>query len=118
MIDPSGLLMIEPKGRASSQPVIDELTRRMAAAWRTQRLGPAYRGVHHCACGVTSDHFEHFVTLDGRELLTNSLCIHYLAFHRKDVPRAELDKVRRLAAPDVEPTEAELRRPSQAGRPA
>ena len=94
MIDPNGLLMIEPRGPAADEPVIDVYTLTMAAAWRlgwSSRL--ACRGFHVCACGVASDNREHFVVGVSGTLRTNSLAVHYLAFHRDEVPPEELERV-------------------------
>lgn len=108
MKDSSGIMMIEPSSKASAVPVIDELTRKMTAVWHHRRESEyAYRGFHTCVCGATSDNKDHWVG-DGSGLLTNSLCIHYLAYHRNDVPPEELDKVRKLPFSDGEPTEDEL----------
>lgn len=110
MIDPNGIMMIEPSGDASAYPVVDALTRKMAAAYRRSTL-PAddqrYRGWHTCRCGAKSDNADHFI--DG--VKTNSLCVHYLAFHRKDVPPGELAKVQRMSE-EAEPSEKELQIPS------
>ena len=43
----------------------------------------------------------------------NSLCIHYLAFHRDEVPAEELAKVSALAAGEAEPSPEELARPAK-----
>ena len=99
-----GILMIEPSA-LSGTALIDELTRKMTAAWRQRRdADEGYRGFHRCACGALSDNKDHWV--GGR--LTNSLCIHYLAFHRDDIPPEELDKVRALTCGEEEPNEKEL----------
>lgn len=112
LIDPRGILMIEPGQTTSAEPVIDELTRKMTAAWRQAQLGPAYRGIHRCMCGVTSDNCDHYVEgVGGEGLLTNSLCIHYLAYHRGDVPVEELAKVRDLTFGEEEPDDMELAAP-------
>lgn len=111
MIDPNGILMVEPPAHTSAEPIIDELTRKMTAAWRKRRTDPdGYRGWHTCSCGAKSDSHDHNVG-EGKGLLTNSLCIHYLAFHRADIASEELDKVRALPDEEAEPTEDELRRP-------
>ena len=107
MISEQGILYIEPSARTSAEPVIDDLTRKMAAAYRLGTPGPGYRGVHTCACGVMSSNCDY--TLPGGDQ-TNSLCVHYLAFHRDEVPASQLEKVRRLNSDEVEPTEDELKR--------
>ena len=110
MIDPNGILMSEPSRQVSSNPVIDELTRKMTAAWRQrQESDHGYRGTHGCRCGVASDNRDHFI--GSEKLLTNSLCIHYLAFHRDDVPQEELEKVAALTFGEAEPTTEELAPP-------
>ena len=101
----SGLLYIEPSARVSAKPVIDTLTRKMAAAYRLSARGTTWRGWHRCACGANSTNAD-YVLPGGAE--TNSLCVHYLAFHRSEVPAEQLAKVRRLNAGEVEPTEQEL----------
>lgn len=109
MINPQGILMIEPKMPVSEAPLIDELTRKMTAAWHKRRDSDrAYRGFHICHCNAWSDNRDHYVMVDGRELLTNSLCIHYLAFHRLDISAEELEKVRTLQYGEEVPTEDEL----------
>ena len=102
MIKNDGLLYIEPRGSVTDQPVIDELTCKMAAAYAASTPSElAYRGFHMCACGAISDNREHILA-DGTE--TNSLCVHYLAFHRADVPQFQLERVAALNVEGIEPT--------------
>lgn len=108
-----GILMVEPSAETSSAPLVDELTRKMTAAWRRRRDSKdSYRGFHVCACSAHSDNKDHWVG-DGDGLLTNSLCVHYLAFHRDDISQKELDKVRALASGEEEPNEKELAKPKR-----
>ena len=108
--DMTAILMVEPTGLVSTEPVVDELTRKMAAAWRNRRNADrGYRGWHTCSCGAHSSNRDHWVmTADGRELLTNSLCVHYLAYHRDDISDEELSKVRSLSGVEQEPTTEEM----------
>jgi hypothetical protein len=102
MIKSDGLLYIEPQGAAADQPVIDETTRKMAAAYAASTPSEfGYRGFHMCACSATSDNRDHYLA-DGTD--TNSLCVHYLAFHRPEVPQFQLDKVAALDVEGIEPT--------------
>jgi len=104
------LLMIVPATPAGPVPIIDDLTRRMTAAWRTQQnSGYGWRGSHVCICGVWSDSHDHYVG----EYLTNSLCVHYLAYHRDAVPLEEVEKVRALTCEEAHPSEAELKSPKR-----
>jgi len=110
ILDSSAILMVEPSGTVSKEPQIDELTRKMTAAWRNRRdTESRYRGFHRCICGACSSNTDHLITdANGNELLTNSLCIHYLAYHREELPESELEKVRALTHGECEPTEEEL----------
>jgi hypothetical protein len=122
MINANGLLYIEPKNKASETPVIDGYTRRMAAAlnkaviggWdggsseRSWRTGDGWRGFHLCVCGAVSSSHD-FLLSNG--LVTNSLCVHYLARHRDEVPESELAKVMQLPDEEMEPTEAQVSPP-------
>jgi hypothetical protein len=89
--------------------LIDELTMRMTAAYRQSKL-PRYIffGFHRCSCGAHSDNKDHFLP-DGTK--TNSLCIHYLAYHREQVPEADLLLVSQLACGVESPTSFELHGP-------
>lgn len=120
MIVPAGIMMIEPVFEASREPVIDEATRKMTAAWRqathstyAYRAAPFFvrRGMHQCVCDAMSDNKDHWVLIDGEQKLTNSLAIHYLAYHRGDVPGHELAKVLQLPYGEADPTEDELKPP-------
>jgi hypothetical protein len=113
VINSNGMLMVEPSAKVSAEPLIDSLTRKMCRAWRVRRIGPnRYKGVHFCSCGANSDNGQHFVTDgSGQERETNSLAIHYLAFHRPDLLEEELAKVRSLPDSEVEPTAQELAAP-------
>lgn len=114
MINKSGLLFIEPSAKTSNAPVIDRATKKMAAAFRQATRGPGYRGCHTCACGVFSSNCNYF--LPGGET-TNSLCIHYLAFHRDGVPPEQIERIMRLGSGEANPTAKELQRPESPRRP-
>lgn len=92
ILDDSAILMIEPKSKKSEMPVIDELTVKMKDVLRRAKKGRRFKGVHRCICGKMSGSQELFV--GGK--LTNSLAVHYLKWHRDDVPESELEKVRNL----------------------
>lgn len=105
-----GILFIDPKGKKSQVPVIDEATRKMTAAIRLSkpgvlRRGMEIRGIHKCVCGAISPG-HNFVLPNNEE--TNALCVHYLAYHRSDVPREQLEKVLKLEYGESEPTTAEM----------
>jgi hypothetical protein len=125
VITDKGLLFIEPRNPASAEPVVDDLTKRMAAALNdgvggtgdTQasfRPGGGLRGWHDCVCGACSSN-QNYLLSDGQ--VTNSLCVHYLAHHRGEVPESELRKVRSLPSYEAEPTRHQLRGYGRMGGP-
>lgn len=106
MISEEGLLFIEPIHPASSTPIVDHLTRKMAAAFRmAQTTTSFYCGTHACVCGARSTNQDHYLP---NGLVTHSLCVHYLAYHRSEVPAQQLAIIATLTSEEVEPTRLEL----------
>lgn len=88
------LLFVNPKEAASETPVMDALTKKMRRLLRSGSDGPYYKGTHECTgCGLRSRNCDTILP-DGT--VTNSLAVHYLARHRDEVPKEELEKLRRL----------------------
>src|SRR3972149_7861898 len=48
------------------------------------------KGYHVCECGSHSRCMDYLLS---NGLITNSLCVHYLAYHRDEVPEIELKKI-------------------------
>jgi hypothetical protein len=109
LISGKGLLFIEPGQQASPNPVIDHITRSMSAAFRQARASAwASGGYHRCCCGALSeDHEFHLPNGD----LTNSLCVHYVAHHRSEVPQEQLERIEAFTFGEAEPTGEELQGP-------
>jgi hypothetical protein len=102
-----GLLFMEPSTLAEKVPLIDALTRKMTAAFKRATVMPIrYRGVHTCVCGAHSDNCNYrIIQLFGQDYITNSLCVHYLARHRNEVPQHDLEIVNSLSFGEEEPGE-------------
>ncbi len=92
-LDDKHLLFIEPKARASEEPLQDELSRKLQMMLSHAVRGDCYRGVHHCSCGAQSNSCD-WVLSNG--LITNSLAVHYLEYHRAEVPEGEIQKINSL----------------------
>ena len=108
--EPGDVLYIRPGTRGTAEPAIDGLTRKMTAAYRaSESNGVLWRGFHVCRCGAASTNTDY--VLPGGAT-TNSLCVHYLAFHRDEVPEAELAKVAALTSGEAEPNAEELAAPA------
>lgn len=112
---PKMLLYIEPQQLKSDTPIIDDLTTKMAAAFTGYKSGVGYDGQftegvgtlgwHTCACGARSSSKDYLLP---NGYITNSLCLHYLAWHRNEVPQSELDKVASLPNESAEPSAEQL----------
>lgn len=112
---PKLLLFIEPILHKSDTPVIDDYVRILAASFAKAVTGTisddqfniesGYMGHHNCVCGAGSTAFDYKLT---ENLFTNSLAIHYLVWHRQEVPSTELEKIRTLPLEYAEPSEKQL----------
>ena len=120
------LLYIEPKFNKDKNPVIDELTikmfneikpillqeynpfSKMPSNWGSYGRGKSKEivfhpgvislGHHKCICGATSSGCDYLLS---NGLITNLLCVHYLAYHRNEVSPVELEKVRNLNSSSI-----------------
>lgn len=102
------LLYIEPR-QLADDPVVDEITGKITSAFRASRdTGNRWRGFHRCSCGACSDNTD-YILPSGHK--TNSLAIHYVSMHRKEVPSKQLDIIAGFAVEPLEPTREELVRP-------
>lgn len=80
--------------------------------------GPVYKGVHVCSCGAESGSQD--IELPACSI-TNSLAVHYLAYHRHEIGKDEIGRVlaeihwctARLNVLAADPTEAELQKPKR-----
>jgi hypothetical protein len=109
MICDQGLLFIEPSQAASPTPVIDEIARRMCAAFRkASRSDDAYRGFHECMCGAHSTCYDYHLPNGD---LTNSLCVHYVTHHRSEVPPEQLERIDAFRFGEDTPNDQELQGP-------
>ena len=108
------ILFIHPTEEKIGGPIIDSLTRKIAYAISTGQTDVVVcktlhkgiadiltnirtMGVHRCICGATSESADYKI---GPDLYTNSLGAHYVAYHRKDVPQEDLDKIATLECPE------------------
>jgi hypothetical protein len=103
------LLFINPRKQKSEKPVNDELSEFINQAFTKADIketrgslnynngdfctGLYTMGVHTCVCGERSKCYD--VLLNER-FATNSLCEHYLVWHRDEVPENEINKVKCL----------------------
>ncbi len=109
MISTHGLLFIEPAQPVSPVPVVDRITRQLCAAFRKARRSDyAYCGIHECSCGAQSSCCDYHLPSGD---LTNSLCVHYTAHHRPEIPPHQLAKIAAFASGEADPNDEELQGP-------
>ena len=96
--------MIEPQKPATA-PLVDDLTRKMTAAFRAATHTYTTLGIHVCRCGAPANAGDYQI---GNKFITNSLCIHYLACHRNEVPEDQLTSISTLGYGEADPIEDEL----------
>ena len=109
MISNKGLLYVEPSQAASPTPVIDDVTQKMCAAFRkARRSDGGWAGVHECMCGAHSTCWDYHLPNGD---LTNSLCVHYVAHHRSEVPAKQLARINAFRFGEDKPNEQELQGP-------
>lgn len=135
------LLFLDPKGQPSSEPIIDEYTRKMTAilnkstsgigydpidkdyteqptAKASFHTGSSFKGFHCFGKKASSSKDYLIFSSDGYGIelwngslvygfITNSLCIHYLAFYRKEVPQWMLEIIEGFDE-QVDPTSDQL----------
>lgn len=71
----------------------------------TQFVNGTWCGLHTCICGAMSEARDYQIS---GGFVTNSLCVHYLAHHREEVPQAELEKVATLQCGTATPRQLDL----------
>lgn len=102
--DPTYLMYIEPVNPPSPEPVNDLITEMAEKVWSRKvepHWGEHWKGVHTCSCGARSTNCDYTVgKLMGLPVKTNSLLVHYIQYHRAEVPRTELAKLAILARED------------------
>ena len=107
MISEDRLLFIKPVHRASPTPILDYITRKMAAAFRRASVDTkTYLGWHECVCGARSAARNYYIP-SGQ--LINSLCVHYVAYHRSEIPAQQFAIIETLTSEEVQPSEDELK---------
>lgn len=90
ILDDQHLLFIEPKLPKEAVPIDDKFTKIMLLAYQYSEKIDRTRGWHTCSCGEWSSNCSYKLP---NGLITNSLCVHYLMWHRSEVPELELKKV-------------------------
>jgi hypothetical protein len=88
------ILYFEPQNMPSKYPVNDELTKFFLKVFASKIADDIfYKGCHWCVCGEVSSNQDYTITMGGKEYITNSLALHYLQYHRDEVPQRDLDLI-------------------------
>lgn len=97
-MSPVPLLFIEPRKHALAVPIEDDLTTKVAMMLRQSHIVMSYMGFHECMCGAISSCHDYVVAdRTGQNYVKlNSLAVHYIARHRREVPPAEIEALRQF----------------------
>lgn len=90
------LLMIEPQDRFKEEEVNDDLTTKMERLFKQSKEIDHTRGWHKAKDGKDSTNCTYLLP-SGH--ITNSLCVHYLRYHRSEVPKSEIAKLISIKEP-------------------
>jgi len=94
VVENTHILFVEPVRPAANLPVRDALSAKMRELMAQSTPSDyVYFGFHQCICGAKSDSRD-WILPTGQK--TNSLAVHYLEYHRDEVPDEELEKIRKL----------------------
>jgi len=87
-------------GHPATEPIIDDLTIRATAVFRTRTpIEPGYMGHHECICGAESSNRDYWIRIGLAQYRINSLFVHYLARHRTEISPYEMQVIRGLPTP-------------------
>lgn len=125
--NPNALLYIHPAKEGSDEPIIDNLTKKILWATRNQigkgvllksgnfELDMSTKGVHHCTgCNKKCPLSQAQDILLPNKLVTNTLAVHYVAYHRDELTKEELALIEAIDVHEAalesmaDPTEQEL----------
>ena len=92
--DNKHFLFMEPLSKNTEDPIDDEITKFVEHLMAKCKENSDYtKGWHTCACKAGSDSNTKTVNFAGRSLKTNSLAVHYVKFHRSEVPTKDLELI-------------------------
>lgn len=117
------LLFIHPKKPASKEPIKDKLTKAISFLVKNRsksvcvvlsykkknqknanidKSGSMTLGTHQCTagCDERSRGYDMEIEIDGKKYYTNYLAYHYVAFHREEVPKRDLELLEKVKVPE------------------
>lgn len=92
ILDDGYFMMIEPK-QDCQEPIYDDITSSAELLEKVLVQKNSYRGWHKANCGRQSDNHD-WICPNG--MITNSLMLHYITYHRNEVPESEIKKLERM----------------------
>lgn len=95
IFDNKHLMFIEPKIKKSELAINDELSEFAAYLQKNMKSNNDFtKGFYVCSCKKAfSDSVTYSVNLSGEKVKTNSLLLHYVQYHRSEIPESEINKL-------------------------
>jgi len=108
-----GILFINPKKQMSENSVIDQTAKQFIWLWhRRKKINAGLFGPNFCSCGQKgkANFFLLPTPSKSKYLLTNSLALHCLLWHREEIPKEEMERLLGILSeiPEEEPTSMDL----------
>lgn len=88
-------LFIEPTNKKCNE-INDYITEHAELIYSKKKNTPErFKGFHTCVCGEKSSSMNYSVRINGKTLIINSLMVHYLKYHREEVPEHQIDLIKK-----------------------
>lgn len=95
ILDNKHIMFIEPKNNKIEDAVNDEITEFAAYLQKNMKSNHDFtKGFHVSSCKKAfSDSVTYSVPLNGKKVKTHSLLLHYVQYHRSEIPESEINKL-------------------------
>jgi len=95
------MLYVRAKKPAETTPILDDITTKIAVAFSKAKVTRRWKGLYRCKCGTLSSSCDYKLP-NGEQI--NSLCVHYLAYHRSEVSPSDLARIERIRSTRISRT--------------
>jgi len=86
-------MMIEPVSSKKEIEINDKISNLVEEIMKNTKIVGRTKGWHTCNCGERSGSTILEIKINNKIYITNSLALHYVKYHRSEIPQAEIDKL-------------------------